>query len=115
MPTLDVLTGLSVADQIDFSVKQAQFKLFKQTVPSCAPTKRPEILENMNIYDAKGGHLESTEITLTYRGRFLACRCKRLPYVLRDMQRHLHDYGWPLRLMDDYLALRGPPYGLPST
>ena len=51
MPTLDVLTGLSVFDERDFSVKQTQFK---QPDSSCAPTKRPDILENMNIYDAKG-------------------------------------------------------------
>ena len=63
MPTLDVLTGLSVADERDFGVKQTQFK---QTDSSCATTKRPDILENMNIYDAKGGHLGSTEVTHIY-------------------------------------------------
>ena len=62
MPTLDVLAGLSVADEGDFSVKQTQFK---QT-DSCATTKRPDILENMNIYDAKWGYLGSTEVTHIY-------------------------------------------------
>ena len=52
MPILDVLLGLSVAEERDSSVKQSQFN---QTAFSCAPTQRPEILENMNIYDAKGG------------------------------------------------------------
>ena len=66
MPTLDVLTGLSVADEGDFSVKQTQFK---QT-DSCATTKRPDILENMNIYDAKWGYIGSTEVTHIYRGHF---------------------------------------------
>ena len=72
MPTLDVLAGLSVADEGDFSVKQTQFK---QT-DSCATTKRPDILENMNIYDAKWGYLGSTEVTHIYRGHFHACRRK---------------------------------------
>ena len=77
MPTLDVLAGLSVADERDFSVKQTQFK---QT-DSCATTKRPDILENMNIYDAKWGYLGSTEVTHIYRGHFHACRqtCARIP------------------------------------
>ena len=49
MPTLGVLTGLSVTDERDFSVKQTQFK----PTDSCANIKRPDILENMNIYYAK--------------------------------------------------------------
>ena len=99
MPTLDILTGLSVADERDFSVRQIQFK---QTDPSCASTKRPDILENMNIYEAQGGYLGSAEVTHTYRGRFHVSRRKGLPHVQRDLQRHPHYCRWLLRLMEDY-------------
>ena len=101
MPTLDVLTELSVADERNFSVKQSQFK---QTAFSCAPIKRPEVLENMNIYDAKRGHLWSIEVTHIHRGSFHAyrCNCEGLPYAQKDLQRHPHDCRWHLRLMEDY-------------
>ena len=100
---MDVLTGLSVAGENDFSVKQPQFK---QKAFSCEPTKRPEILENMNIYDAKGNHLRSTEVTHICRGRFHVCRCKGLPHMQRNLQRHPHDCRWPVWLMEDYLSIR---------
>ena len=51
MPTLDVLTESYVSDERDFSIRQTQLK---QTDSSCAPTKRLDILENMNIYTLKG-------------------------------------------------------------
>ena len=100
MPTLVVLSGLSVADEGDFSVKQAQFK---QTNSSCAFTKRPDILENVNIYDGKWGYAGSTEVTSIYQGRFHACR-RRRPRVQRDLQRLHHDRKWPLLLIGDYLS-----------
>ena len=34
----------------------------------------------MNMYDAKGGYLGSTEVTHIYRGRFHACRRKGQPH-----------------------------------
>ena len=65
MPTLDVLIGPSVADGRDISVKQTQFK---QTDVFCAPSEGLDILQNMNIYDAKGVHLGSKEVTRIYQG-----------------------------------------------
>ena len=59
-----------------------------------------EILEN--IHDSKGDHLRSTEVTHIYQGRLHACRCKGLPHSQRYLQRHPHDYSWPLWLMEDY-------------
>ena len=104
MPTQQVLTGPSVTNKRDFGVKQIQFK----DTDSCAPTKRHDILENMNNYDAKGGYLGSAEVTHIYRRRLHECKRKGLPHVERDLQRYLHDCRWSLRLMENY------PSGEPS-
>ena len=59
MPALDVLIGFSVADE------RGSSKIDRvETATFCAPAKKPDILENMNIYDAKGGYLGSTDFAL---------------------------------------------------
>ena len=73
MPTLDVLTGLSVADERGFRVKRTQFK---QSDSSCTISNRSDILENMNIYNTKGGDLGSKEVTHIYRGAFMTAGAK---------------------------------------
>ena len=110
MLTLDVLTWHSVADGRDrFSVKQTQFK---QTDFFCATTKRPAILENMNIFDTKVGHLGSAEVTHIHRGRFHPRRRKGPPHLQRDLQRHPYDCTWPLPLVEDYPSRESGPISI---
>ena len=88
-PTLDVLTGLSGADERGLSLKQIRFS---QAALSFAPDKRLK-----NISGREAGRLRSTEVTHTYGGHFQAYMSKGPSYLQRDS----HDSRWPLRLMED--------------
>ena len=79
----------------EISVKQTQFK---QTDSSYAATKRPDTLENMNIYDAKGGYLGSTRLHSYTEGYFMpagANNCLTCQEISRDI------LTTPLRLMGE--------------
>ena len=83
-PTLDVLTGLSVSDERGFSLKQMEFK---QTIFSCAPAKKPEILENIPDPGRSSQVAQRLHTHTTYRGRWHACEKKGLLHMQRYLQR----------------------------